>query len=73
MDGHEWDDVVKYHNEMFLPLMAEHERCMVKWTENENGQFKCLEPQLHQGEKQVIPIFQDESCFHAGKYKLNVW
>jgi hypothetical protein len=73
MDGHERDDVVNYRNETFLPLMAKHEKCMVKWSENEDGQFERLEPQLLPGEKQIIPIFQDESSFHAGEYKSNVW
>ncbi len=73
MDGHEQDDVVKYQNKFFLPLMAEHKRCMVKWVEKENGQFECIEPQLHPGEKRIVPIFQDESSFHAGEYKSNVW
>lgn len=73
MDGHEREDVVKYQKDVFLPLMAEHERCMVKWAENENGKFEHLEPQLQPGEKSVIPIFQDESSFHAGEYKSNVW
>lgn len=53
--------------------MAKHEKCMVKWSENEDGQFERLEPQLLPGEKQIIPIFQDESSFHAGEYKSNVW
>jgi hypothetical protein len=73
MDGHERDDVVKYRNKFFLPLITEHERCMVKWVEKENGQFEHIEPQLHPGEKRIIPIFQDESSFHAGEYKSNVW
>jgi hypothetical protein len=73
MDGHEQDNVVKYRNKFFLPLMAEHKRCMVKWVEKENGQFECIEPQLHPGEKRIVPIFQDESSFHAGEYKSNVW
>ena len=73
MDGHEREDVVKYRNETFLPLIAELERCMVKWVEKENGEFERIEPLLHPGEKRIIPIFQDESSFHAGEYKSNVW
>jgi hypothetical protein len=73
MDGHEREDVVKYRNETFLPLMAEYERCMVKWIEKEDGTFECIEPQLRHGEKRIVPIFQDESSFHAGEYKSNVW
>ena len=73
MDGHEQDNVVKYQNEKFLPLMAEYERQMVRWAENEDGTFKCVEPELQPGEKRIIALFQDKSSFHAGEYKSNVW
>ena len=73
MDGHERNDVVKYRNEKFLPLMAEYERQMVRWVENEDGTFRRVEPELLPGEKRVIALFQDESSFHAGEYKSNVW
>ena len=73
MDDHEQNDIVKYRNETFLPLMAEYERYMVKWVENENGHFEHVEPQLCPGEKRIIPLFQDESSFHTGEYKSNVW
>jgi hypothetical protein len=46
---------------------------MVRWTKNEDGTFECIEPQLHPGEKRIIPLFQDKSLFHAGEYKLNIW
>jgi hypothetical protein len=73
MDGHEQNDVVQYCNKTFLPLMAKHERCMVTWIENDTGSFNHVEPHLSPGKKRIIPIFQDESSFHAGEYKLNVW
>jgi hypothetical protein len=57
MDGHERNDVVKYRNETFLPLMAEYERYMVKWVENKNSYFERVEPQLCPGEKRIIPLF----------------
>ena len=70
---HEWSDVVKYQNESFLPLMAEYEGCMVKWFENKDGSFEHVESSLGPGEKRIVPVFQDESLFHTGEYKLNVW
>ena len=73
MDGHERSDVVKYRNETFLPLMAKYEEYMVKWVENGRGDFEHIEPNLCPREKRIIPIFQDESSFHAGEYKSNVW
>ena len=73
MDGHERDDVVQYCNEVFLPLMAKYERCMVRWMENNMCSFDHVEPLLSPGKKRIIPIFQDESSFHAGEYKSNIW
>jgi hypothetical protein len=30
MDGHEKEDVIRYHNEVFLPAMMKFEEWMVK-------------------------------------------
>jgi hypothetical protein len=35
MDGHEWEDVVKYRNEVFLPAMAKYEAHMATYEEPE--------------------------------------
>ena len=48
-------------------------RSMVRWIENEDRTFEHNEPQLCPREKRIIPLFQDESSFHASKYKLNIW
>ena len=53
--------------------MAKYEKCMVKWIKREDRTFKHVEPELGPGEKQIVPLFQDESLFHAGEYKSNVW
>ena len=73
MDRHERSDVIKYRNDIFLPLMAKYEECMVKWIEREDRTFKRVEPELGPGEKRIIPLFQDESSFHASEYKSNIW
>ena len=73
MDGHERSNVIKYWNNIFLPLMAKYKKCIVKWLKHEDRTFKCVEPELGPGEQQIVPLFQDESLFHASKYKLNVW
>ena len=73
MDGHEQSNVVKYCDEEFLPLMAKYKNCMVRWIENEDRMFEHNEPQLCSREKRIIPLFQDESSFHATEYKSNVW
>ena len=72
MDRHERSNVIKYWNNIFLPLMAKYEKCMVEWLESEDRTFKCVEPELGPGEQQIVPLFQDESSFHASEYKLNV-
>ena len=53
--------------------MAKYKLLMVKWVKHENGMFEHVEPELGPGEKQIIALFQDESSFHAGEYKSNVW
>ena len=73
MDGHEQSNVIKYRNNIFLPLMAKYEKCMVKWLKREDRTFKRVEPELGPGEKWIVPLFQDKSLFHASKYKLDVW
>ncbi|KAI0357255.1 hypothetical protein OH77DRAFT_1422815 [Trametes cingulata] len=74
MDGHERPDVQQYRSEVFLPRMAQYERCMVQWIPDETGEkLVPVEPTLEPGEKKIIAIFQDESSFHAGEYKPNIW
>ena len=51
MDGHEQNNVIKYWNENFLPLMAKYEKCMVNWIEREDRTFERVEPVLGPGEK----------------------
>jgi len=72
MDGHERKDVKKYQMEKFLPKMAEYEEAMVKWIAV-GLELKCEDPILGPGERRVVPIFQDESSFHANKYKQSIW
>lgn len=70
MDGHEREDVVKYRNEVFLPLMAEYENRMVHY---EGPELRRIEPKLATGEKEIIPQFHDESCFHANDQTSRAW
>ena len=72
MDGHERPDVVKYRDDVFLPLMASYERCMVQWKPEGAGLVR-IEPDLGPGEKRVIAVFQDESCFHVNDNKQTTW
>jgi hypothetical protein len=71
MDGHERDDVKEYRK-AFLEKMESLERRMVRWEFNNPGLLR-VEPQLRHGERRIIAVFQDESSFHANKYKQNIW
>ena len=66
MDGHERDDVKAYRKDVFLPKMAEYERAMVKWLPA-GSELRREDPILGPGERRVVPIFQDESSFHANE------
>ena len=70
MDGHERADVVKYCQEVFLPLMAQFEACMVHY---EGHELNRITPILQPGEREIIPNFHDESTFHANDEVRSVW
>jgi len=70
MDGHERDDVVKYCQEVFLPAMAKFEERMTKF---EGPDLKPIPPILKPGEKQIIPLYHDESCLMVNDYKPTAW
>ena len=72
MDGHKRLDIVEYWNNVFLLLMASFERRMAKWRPEGPG-LVCVKPELRLDERWIIAVFQDESCFHANKYKQTVW
>jgi len=68
MDGHERLDVVEYWLKTFLPLMVLHEKKMVQWVAK-GSKLVHVDLDLGLGEKRVIAVFQDESCFHVNEYK----
>lgn len=70
MDGHERDDVVQYRKTVYLPKITEYQRRMKKY---EGPNLKCIEPELAEGEKEIIAIFQDESCCNANEYRTTAW
>jgi hypothetical protein len=72
LDGHEREDVVKYRNEEFLPRMKEFESRMTHYI-LDGEVLKPIEPVLAPDKKKIIPLFQDESCFHANEYKSSAW
>ena len=48
MDGHEWEDVVKYWGEVFLPLMKKYE---VHMTQYHGPSLERRDPVLKEGER----------------------
>lgn len=73
MDGHERPDVVEYRKS-FLHRMAQFESRMAKYEFVANDQpLLRVSPQLNPGEKEVIPNFQDETCFTVNEYKSRAW
>ncbi len=74
MDGHERADVVQYRKPVFLPLMEGFEKRMATDEFDETtSHLKRTPPTLKPGEKEVIPNFQDESCFTVNEYKSRAW
>jgi hypothetical protein len=82
MDDHERFDVVHYCNEEFLPAMLNFEAQMVHYEPREGPEphGSCqgpelirVEPKLKPGEKELIPLFHNECCFHANDEKNYAW
>ena len=73
MDGHEHNDVDEYCKNIFLPLMEKYQKRMAKWVQDDEANFMRIPPTLQDSEKEIIPNFQDESCFHANEYKSSAW
>ncbi|KXN89679.1 hypothetical protein AN958_05341 [Leucoagaricus sp. SymC.cos] len=74
MDGHERADVVKYQQEIFLPKLAELEPRIACYVPNpETGKLERVEPDLAPGEKEIIPLWQDETCCQANEHASSAW
>lgn len=71
IDGHKRNNVKMYWKEKFLPDMAEYEQHMVKWLPD-GPELRHVDLILHPGEQRIVPIFQDESSFHANEYKQTI-
>ncbi|KAJ3524344.1 hypothetical protein NMY22_g11041 [Coprinellus aureogranulatus] len=70
MDGHERADVIAYRTSDYLPKIKEYQRGMALY---EGPGLKRVEPTLKPGEKEIIAVFQDESCFHANDFQTSAW
>ncbi|KXN90727.1 Isoleucine--tRNA ligase, cytoplasmic [Leucoagaricus sp. SymC.cos] len=74
MDGHEQADVVKYQQEIFLPKLAGLECQIACYVPNpETGKLERVEPDLAPGEKEIIPLWQDETCCQANEHASSAW
>lgn len=60
MDGHERPDVVKYHDNVFLPTMAAFEERMTKYH---GPDLKPTPPILPPGVRQIIAYFMISAAF----------
>ena len=70
MDGHERQDVVDYWNKNFLPAIKEFEKRMLKF---EGPEMKRIDPELEEGQQQIIAFYHDECCFHAWDESNSAW
>ena len=74
VDGHEREDVVLYHNEVFLPRWKLLQRRMVIFQEDDNGTVTwSAPPTLLPGEKPLVLVTHDESTFNANDGKRQGW
>ena len=70
LDEHEREDVVKYHNEIFLKFWQELSSQFVSFSEN--GSWE--EPSdLQSDKKPVVLVTHDESTFNANDGKRCLW
>lgn len=69
-DGHERDDVVAYRN-IFLQRMAVYEKRLITYV----GDFMetAIQPELQDGERTLILVTHDESCFGCNDGRSYCW
>jgi hypothetical protein len=73
VDGHEREDVVKYRQEVFLPLIAELDLYTRQYQEQDNRTWEIIKPTLPPGVKRHVLYYHDKSCFHGYDYKKTLW
>ncbi|RPB21874.1 hypothetical protein L211DRAFT_888332 [Terfezia boudieri ATCC MYA-4762] len=70
IDGHEREDVVRYRQEVFLPVLQQlFHSGLREWTEDGTILLK----ELPAGEKEKILVTHDESTFNANDGKRRMW
>ncbi|EAU92024.2 hypothetical protein CC1G_06011 [Coprinopsis cinerea okayama7 len=77
VDGHEREDVVHYRKHYYLPKMKEYSRRMTHYEPSDPkspaSDLKAVPPILGEGEKEIVAVFQDESCCHANEFEGHAW
>ena len=69
MDGHEHEDIA-YRVEIFLPTMEHYEHQMAKYEGPDLVQVPLV---LGPGDRELIPYFHDECCFHTNDEASSLW
>lgn len=70
IDGHERADVIEYR-EHFLNRMTEYEKRMVKFVGDDCE--IALRPKLNDGDRLLVAVVQDESCFASHEGQRTLW
>jgi hypothetical protein len=69
-DGHERDDVIEYRSR-FLDEMLEYQRRMFTYTGDDME--IAIRPDLRDGERPLILVTHDESCFSSNDGSKTIW
>jgi len=56
MDGYKRPNIIKYWDNIFLPLMVLYKQCMVQWKP-EGSRLVRIELDLGPNEKRIIAVF----------------
>lgn len=67
-DGHERMDVVKYCDDIFIPLWERLEPCMRNWELDYTTECQNIVPG-----PQIVAWFHDETIFHANNRHWRMW
>ena len=70
IDGHERPDVVSYRD-AFLERMSNYEKFFFKYEGEDMA--TVINPDLHPGERPLILVTHDESCFSSHDGKTTIW
>jgi hypothetical protein len=73
VDGHKREDVVKYRQIVFLPMMEKLQSYARQYDKMPGGKWEIVEPLLPLSIQRHVFYYYDESCFHGYDYKKTLW